>query len=143
MNATYVLKAETGHINLSPVVFRLRAKQFYQCRLSFQCSDTFSPVPYFLLCRAIELQFKAVHLEQQRQLQVKKSFGHNLMTSYRALPADLQTLSPEQVDLLDKANKIYSKKGFEYINVGDAMQGFSTFPDLSALDTLAAQLIEK
>jgi len=141
MNATYVLKVETGHINLSPVVFRMWAKHFYQCRLSFQCSDAFSPLPYFLLCRAIELQFKAIHLEQQHQLEVKKSFGHNLIKSYRALSADLQTLSPDQLELLENANKIYSSKGFEYINVGDAMQGFSTFPNLPALDALAAQLL--
>ncbi|MBC7945588.1 MAG: hypothetical protein H7X91_10090 [Burkholderiales bacterium] len=141
MNAHYVLKAETGYYNSSPDAFRLWAKHYYQCRLSFQYSDPFSPVPYFLLCRAIELQFKAVHLEVQRQAQVKKSFGHNLVKSYSALPAAYQTLSPEQFSLLDRANKIYSSKGFEYMNVGDALRGFSNFPDLQALDALTEALL--
>lgn len=60
---TYSHVGETGHFNFSPAGFRRWANQFYKCRQSFQCPD-FSPVPYFLLCRAIELQFKAVHLEQ-------------------------------------------------------------------------------
>ena len=86
---TYSHVGETGHFNFSPAGFRRWANQFYQCRQSFQCPD-FSPVPYFLLCRAIELQFKAVHLEQlkaghpghQTQYDVKKLFNHKLIKSY-------------------------------------------------------------
>jgi hypothetical protein len=130
---------------LSPYAFRLWAKQFYQCCLSFQCSD-FSPVPYFLLCRAIELEFKAIHLESDerlRQSDVKKLYGHNLIKSYKALPDAHRVLSPEQLSLLDQANEIYKteRKGFEYINVGDALRGFSNFPDLQALDALAKAIV--
>src|ERR1700730_2963202 len=115
---TYALEADTGNINVSPDAFRLSAKDFYQCRLSFQCSDRYSPVPYFLLCRAIELKFKAIHLERQGQKEVKK-YGHDLMRSYEALPAADQTLSTKERLLLKQASKIYDNpvKGFEYFNV--------------------------
>jgi hypothetical protein len=133
---------ETAHLNLSPTGFRLWAKQYYECRLSFQCPG-FSPVPYFLLCRAIELQFKAVHLEQKRQKEVKDLYGHSLIRSYNALPATYKKLSPEQLSLLEQANKIYSGgegfdgKGFEYFDIRVAAAGFFKIPNLQALDELA------
>jgi hypothetical protein len=137
---TYVLNAETGKINLSSPAFRLWAKDYYQCRLSFRCAD-FSPVPYFLLCRAIELHFKAAHLEGKQQKDVKKKYVHDLIKLYNALPDADRMLSSEQFSLLEKANEIYKGKGFEYINVGHAARGFSDFPDLKALDALVAEII--
>jgi hypothetical protein len=145
---TYIFNHEPGHINFSPTGFRLWAKQYYQCRVSFRCSD-FSPVPYFLLCRAIELQFKAIHLEQfkavppghQTQDDVKTLYWHDLIKLYKALPAADQTLTPEQLKLLEQANEIYSSKGFEYVNVGHASRGFSNFPDLKALDALVEEIL--
>jgi hypothetical protein len=127
---TYSHVGETGSYNLSPAGFRLWAKQNYECRLSFQYSG-FSPVPYFLLCRAIEFQFKAVHLEKKRQKEVKDLYGHKLIKSYEALPAADRTLSRDQLKLLKKADDIYKGKGFEYVNVGHAGLGFSNFPDLT------------
>ena len=117
------------------------ANQYYQCRLTLQPTKGFSPVPYFLLCRAIELKLKSVHLEQSKQKEVKDRFGHNLVKSYKALPTVLQTLQSTELALLEKADSIYSTKGFEYIKVLDALKGFSTFPDLAALDALAIKLL--
>jgi hypothetical protein len=53
-------------------------------------------------------------------------------------------LTPQQLSLLEKANEIYKTeiKGFEYFRVGDAVCGFSTFPDLNDLDALAKAIIE-
>ncbi|MFZ0559758.1 MAG: hypothetical protein WAN31_10105 [Methylovirgula sp.] len=136
----YEMEAETCKINLSPVAFHRWAEQYHQCRLLFQHAD-FSPIPYFLLCRAIELQFKAVHLEDKRQQEVKKKYGHDLIKSYDDLPATRQTLSKEEVSLLEKASEIYNGNGFEYVNVDHAAHGFSNFPDLSALDAIAAKII--
>ena len=142
------LDAEPAHINLSPVAFRLWAKQYYQCGHSFPCSD-FSPVPYFLFCRAIELHFKAIHLDQlkttppghQTQADVKNLYQHDLIKSYWGLPAANQTLSNGELSLLETANKVYSGKGFEYVNVHDSARGFSNFPDLLALDALAKAIV--
>jgi hypothetical protein len=137
---TYVLNAEPGEINLSSPAFRVWAKHYFQCRHSFKCAD-FSPVPYFLLCRAIELQFKAFHLEGKRQIDVKRDYAHDLIKLYNDLPAADQRLTPEQLKLLEQANKIYIGKGFEYINVGHAARGFSDFPDLTHLDALAVEIL--
>src|SRR5919106_4813564 len=85
----YVLHAETGYINFSPVGFKLVARDF-RC-----CADTFKPlkfsvVPYFLYCRAIELALKAIHLEMRKQRDIKDEYGHNLIRSYKALPPERQ-----------------------------------------------------
>ena len=141
MSDNQAIQPASGHINLSASAFRKWADHYYQCRHSFRYTDEFSPVPYFLLCRAIELQLKAFHLEQHIQKEVKDMFGHNLVTSYKALPLAMQILSGTEFALLEKANTIYSAKGFEYINVGDAVRGFSTFPDLVSLDALAKKLL--
>ena len=142
------VELEPAHFNLSARGFRLWAKQYYDCRHSFTCSD-FSPVPYFLLCLAIELQFKAVHLEQstpappghRTQDDIKNLYWHDLVSSYRDLPAAYRTLSPNQYDVLKKANEVYSKKGFEYVNVHDAVRAFSDFPKLEDLDELATAIM--
>lgn len=54
----YVLKAEAGCVNFSGFAFRRWAHDYLACMRSFALSDRFSPVPYFLLCRAIELHLK-------------------------------------------------------------------------------------
>jgi hypothetical protein len=143
--------AEQTHLNVSPEGFRLWAREFYKCRQSFKGAEPYSPVPYYLLCHAIELAFKAVHLEQlkapppghQTQAEVKNSFGHDLIKSYKHLPLANQTLSKEELSLLKKANKVYKGKGFEYMKVHDAVRGFSNFPDLPALDALATAIVGK
>lgn len=141
MSDDHTINPASGHINLSAHAFREWANQYYQCRLSLQSTKDFSPVPYFLLCRAIELKLKAIHLEQSKQKEVKDMFGHDLVKAYKALPPAMQTLSDTELALLEKANAIYSAKGFEYINVGDAVRGFSTFPNLETLDALAKKLL--
>jgi hypothetical protein len=90
----YELEAEPGYFNVSPHGFRRWAKDFYQCRQAFQ-PNHFSPVPYFLLCRAIELWFKAIHLDQQEISDVKavkKDYGHSQIKLYEALPASIMCL---------------------------------------------------
>jgi hypothetical protein len=132
----YKLTAETGYINFSPVGFRLAARDFLRCATAFNPSN-FSIVPFFLYCRAIELGLKALHLETRNQRAVKKDFGHNLMASYNALPARQRTLADEDTALLELTNELYMRKAFEYVQPGDAANGYSTFPDLDLLARLA------
>jgi len=128
-------------INLSPVGFRIWAGHYLKCKRDFQSPDPFSPVPYFLLCRAIELELKARHLEALRQKEVKDRFGHNLFRAYAALPPAGQTLDQNEVAVLKAANKIYMGKGFEYFSVIDAVTAFKRFPDLAALEVIAEKLV--
>ena len=123
----------TATLNVSPCGFRRSAKEYYECCRSFKRTSDFSPVPYFLLCRAIELQFKAFHLEVEGQSAVKDRYGHDLTKSYNDLPATRQTLSAEEFSLLQKVSGIYKGNGFEYFNVGHAVRAFSNFPDFRCL----------
>ncbi len=135
--------AEVGGIfaNLSPDAFHRWAQHYYKCRQDFESPHRISPVPYFLLCRAIELEIKARHLIQKRQPEVKDRFGHDLPKAYEALDADQKVLSDAELKLLCDASNIYASKGFEYFNPEDALTGYSRFPDLDQLDSVARKLI--
>lgn len=127
--------------NLSPLAFRKWARQYYDCAAPLLLQTEFSPVPYFLLCRAIELELKAEHLETKRQREVKTEFGHHLLKSYSALPMNCQTLTASELELLSRADGIYSSKGFEYFNPEHALGGYSQYPDLDSLNRVARKLL--
>jgi hypothetical protein len=136
------IRAGSIEENLSPDAFHIYAGHYYKCKQDFECPDDyFSPVPYFLLCRAIELEMKAKLLKHRKQGDVKKSFRHRLLDAYNALDAQEQNLSPSEVAVLAAADRIYATKGFEYFVPEDALTGFSRFPDLEMLDTIVKKLI--
>ena len=142
MPTNFVLKAQGFHLNLSPVGFRLWGRHFLACRRSLIApTDGFSPVPYFLNCRAIELELKARHLETVNQKAIKDTYGHNLERAYQNLPQNQQVLTPGEFRALQAASNIYRDKGFEYFSVGHAITAFKKFPDLAALDALTLKLV--
>jgi quercetin dioxygenase-like cupin family protein len=140
--ADYVLNTQPAIVNLSPVAFRLAARDYFKCFLDFEKPGRFSVVPYFLCRRAIELGLKAVHLQTRSQKDVKYAYGHDLVKAYRDLPKEQQTLSGDEVDVLEKVNSIYSKKDFEYMRAEDAAHGCSRYPDLDALASLARKMAD-
>ncbi len=103
----------------------------------------FSPVPYFLLCRAIELEIKSRHLREKKQDEVKDKFGHKLIKAYEALNPKEQILSIEELDILQQADNIYYRKDFEYFEPEDVASGYSRYPDLQMLDRVAEKLIRQ
>lgn len=127
--------------NLSPDAFHRWATHYQKCRKDFQCSDRFSPVPYFLLCRAIELEIKARHLKRMTQDQGKAAFGHDLVKAYNALDPAERTLNQSEEHTLRVASDIYKDKDFEYFDPQDALTAYSRFPDLTLLDSIASKLI--
>jgi hypothetical protein len=142
---TYVLKCESMNINLSPTLFHKYAREYLQCERSFKTDETYSPVLYFLVCRAIELELKAKHLESKSRTEVKNQYGHNLKKSYDELPAAARTLDPAEYAELVRASEIYDipNKGFEYVSVGDAATALKNFPDLEILERIATKAIEQ
>jgi hypothetical protein len=129
--------------NLSPDAFHIYAGHYYKCKQDFKPPDDyFSPVPFFLLCRAIELEIKATHLKHRTQTEVKDAFYHHLVKAYNALDAQEQILSQSELAVLAEADAIYSRKGFEYFVQCDALTGFSRFPDLEMLNAIAKKLID-
>jgi hypothetical protein len=141
MGKSQEIRVEPLELNLSPEAFHRYAVHYYKCKQDFQSPDGFSPVPYFLLCRAIELEIKSRHLKKKRQTEVKREYSHRLMQAYNALTPSEQVLTPSQVEVLEAASKIYASKGFEYFKPQDALTGFSRYPDLTLLDSIAKRLI--
>ncbi|MBI4167186.1 MAG: hypothetical protein HY508_15785 [Acidobacteria bacterium] len=138
-----VIHVQGLFVNLSPDAFHMWARHYYKCKQDFESPNSFSPVPYFLLCRAIELEVKSRHLLSKRQSEVKKEFGHDLLEAYEALDQGQKTLNAEEIRVLRVANDIYVGKGFEYFNPGHALRGYSQFPDLDELDSVATKLISR
>jgi hypothetical protein len=138
------LYAHGFNANLSPDTFHIYATHYYKCKRDFTPPDDyfyFSPVPYFLLCRAIELEIKARHLKRLTQEEVKKRFSHHLVKAYNALDAQEQILSQDELAILNTADKLYTETDFAYFNPEHAAGAFSEFPDLDMLDTIAKKLI--
>jgi hypothetical protein len=135
------IEVPTAYLNISPTMFHIYATQYYQCKQTFRHREPFSPVPYFLLCRAIELELKAKHLALKSRAEVKSDYGHNLTKSYDDLDATDKTLSAAEYADLKSASEIYNVKGFEYCTVSDAVTGFNNFPDIASLDLIAKKLI--
>ena len=78
-----IIRAGSINANISPDAFHRWATHYLKCRKDFQSPHKFSPVPYFLLCRAIELEIKARHLRNSTQSKVKKSYGVGGEAGYR------------------------------------------------------------
>jgi hypothetical protein len=137
-----IIEPGTLHVNISPEAFHRWATHYLKCRKDFKSPHKFSPVPYFLLCRAIELEIKARHLKNLTQAQVKKEFCHDLVKAYNALGPTEKTLNQDEEHTLRVASDIYIGKGFEYLNARYILTGYSRFLDLKLLDSIASKLIE-
>ena len=128
--------------NLSPDAFHIYAMHYYKCKRDFTPPDDyFSPIPYFLLCRAIELEIKARHLKRLIQSEVKDKFRHHLLKAYEALDAQEQILNQNELAVLKTADELYRKTDLAYFNPVHALTAFSQFPDLDMLDSIAKKLI--
>jgi hypothetical protein len=130
-------------VNLSPDAFHIYATHYYKCKRDFTPPDDKpSPVPYFLLCRAIELEIKARHLKRMTQPEVKDEFGHRLLKAYKALDAQEQILSQNELAVLKTADERYQKTEFAYFKQEHPLKAYSQFPDLDMLDSIAKKLID-
>ncbi len=109
--------AEDGRINLSAHLFRRYAREYLKCSECYKPELLYSPVPYLLLCRAIEFELKAIHLESMSRDEIKHEYGHDLKVAYDDLPDAQRTLDGLEYARLCVASQIYDDKGFEYLAV--------------------------
>jgi len=128
-------------VNLSPDAFRMGAEHYYKCYLDFKPPHKFSPLPYFLLCRSLELLIKSFHLNTKSQDDVKSSFGHDLISAYEGLAKKYKILTSDEYEELQTASELYSTKGFEYFNPEDALRGYSNYPDLAILHIISTKML--
>jgi hypothetical protein len=136
-----VTKASHAEFGLSPLGFHVWANEhldFYQDSVKTACP---LPAPHILLCRVIELEFKAWHQQAQKRGSIKDIFGHDLLASYRALPARYRILSPDEARLLMLANKVYSKTDFACVDVGRVGRRRMQNVVLAGLEALAQKVM--
>jgi hypothetical protein len=120
--------------------------QFLQAAQAIPGQEVFSPVPYYLICRSLELGLKAFILAKGDTLDaVKNNLRHDLIGALsRANALGLATIAPVSLDEqteLTKANAYYKGKGFEYFQVWPATTGYPDLPNLSALENVANRLV--
>lgn len=123
-------------------------KLFVQSR---EKSFGYTPVPYFLYSKSIELSLKAYLLSKKFPKKELGSRGINHDLEKALSEAKLMqiekliafTLKDEET--IKKANSYYKSKGFEYCEkaeiISKAMNGYPDLPDLNCLENLATKLV--
>jgi len=144
-----IIKVPPMVLHISPLGFHRYASEFLRAAQGFKINDGFSPVPYYLICRSMELSLKAFLLAKgfpKKRLKERK-LGHDLEKILKkAISIGLDKfvpLSPQHTEELEKANKYYASKGFEYFEVIKAMTGYRNLPDISVLTDFATLLVTK
>ena len=152
MNArNTVITPATGSANISPIGFHRYASEFAaSARLAQPDPEgRFSPVPYYLYCRSLELVLKAFLLAKgvAKDDLKGRNLGHDLLKNLlkaRELGLD-QTITFAALweDEIGKANVYYASKGFEYFDVISAARGYPQLPALDALNEIVTALLER
>ena len=105
----------------------------------------YSPVPYFLYCKSIELGLKAYLLAKGKNLKyVKDSVGHDLTLGLKNarlnnLDNIVETTEIEKEEI-EVANKYYKTKSFDYF-VSNHITGLKGLPKLNILKEYSHKLL--
>jgi hypothetical protein len=142
-----VVTPDTGFMNISPDGFHKWATEFIECRktLNTTLTKNVSPVAYYLLCHAIELEIKARLLRSSNNFKprdLKNQYGHRLIDAYNALDTSDKVLTKTEIETLKVINQIYKDKGFEYFTPVNVFIVFQRLLDIKLLDHIASKLIE-
>lgn len=147
--ADVVIKAPPMVLHISPLGFHHYAAEFLRASHGFQNKDSFSPVPYYLYCRSIELVLKAFLLAKgvsKKELKGRK-LGHDLERVLEKACSmgldEVVSISTQHREELKKANAYYASKGFEYFEVTRTVTGYRNLPALPILTDLASLLVAK
>ncbi|MBZ5536976.1 MAG: hypothetical protein LAO31_13570 [Acidobacteriia bacterium] len=132
---------------LTPLAFHNYSTQYLTVARAARGESGFSPVPYYLYCRSLELSMKAYLLAKgvEKTELKKRSLGHDLnqiLGKGETLGlGTLVKLTDEERREVSKANVYYVHKEFEYANVLKTVQSYPGLPDLGILDVLANRLL--
>lgn len=138
MSNHIIIEVPAGRLNL----FHEDAIRHIQRERSLETETRRSPYRAHLVCRAIELELKAKHLDGGKSRDdVKDQYGHKLQRSYDALPVVHQTLDKSEYQELCRASVDYDRKRFEYLLPTDVVTGFKNFPNLAVLRKIATKLV--
>jgi len=103
-----IIEVPKIHFNIAPEALHKWARHYYKCKQDFKNPDEgFSPVPYYLLCKAIELELKSKIMFQKKETQshVSERYGHNLLEAYLDLIDVQKILSENELQILEENNK--------------------------------------
>jgi len=119
----YVLKAEPGHVYVSPTGFLVYAADFLNAYESYKSDKAFSPASYYLVCRSLELSMKSFFLAKgvtRQEIKDRNKYGHALKKLLsKAKELGINSISPisdAQEEQIVKANDWYVRKEFEYFD---------------------------
>ena len=143
----HIIQPETGHIYITPTGFLVYAQNFYSAAIKWETDGNYSPVPYFLFCRSIELGLKAFVLAKGEKMEVVKlKIRHNIdFALEKALNyslADFLLTTEEEKKELQKANIYYNDKGFEYFNIKNLF-GKNDLLELEILKQYSEKLLKE
>jgi hypothetical protein len=142
-----IVLAGVGTVRMDPIGFAIYADQFLKAGQTITNDGRFSPVPYYLFCRALELILKAFLLTQNCQLKrLKADYGHNLQLLWKAATraglAKVVVPLPDMTSDLAQANSYYAGKAFEYFDFRRWARKYDALPPLDRLEATTVTLIE-
>lgn len=144
-----IMTAGSATFRMDPVGFAVYADQFRKAAQSIREDAKFTPVPYYLYCRALELIVKAFLLTKGHELsELKAEYGHDLVALWKAAVKDgladaVPELPPEIESVLALINPYYKGKAFEYFDFERWAHGYEDLPSLHLLGDSTAMLIEQ
>jgi len=136
------MKTMCARFSSSPFRFHGWADLYWQEYEALPNESRETSVAYLLLCRTIDIEFKAWHREAGGAEGLIDRFRHDLMASYRALPKKHQTLSLDEVDLLTKASDAYTQVAFESFGPGAADRAREPRRNPVKLEALTRKVLE-
>ncbi len=143
-----VVSVGTATFRMNPVGFAIYAEQFLKAAQSVPKSSEFTPVPYYLLCRALELILKAFLLAEGHGLtELKDRYHHDLQALWKAarkegLSEVVSSLPAEIESDIALANSYYKGKAFEYFDSRRWAHGYEELPPLDRIGHSTAALVE-
>ena len=117
MAKKYILKVETGHYNMTPFGFHKYASDYFIAADSWTkniMKEGYSPVPYFLYSRSIELGLKAYLLAKKLSLKSVIKCSHDLNMTLNLAKSNFLdsfvTMSSDEEKHITLSNEIYSDR---------------------------------
>ena len=144
--ANIVIQPKTAHITMGPTGFVVYAGDFLNAYKSFETDKPFSPAKYYLVCRSVELSLKSYLLLKNVPIRkVKYNLSHDLhkiLKKSKELGINaVVDIADNEKEEIEKANSWYNRKGFEYFDIQNIVEGIDTLPDLNVMSNLADRLI--
>lgn len=150
-----VIQVGTATVQMGPVGFSLYAEEFFKAGASIpehsrsRGNTKFTPVPYYLFCRALELILKAFLLAKHRPLdELKDRYGHDLEALWagaknHGLLEVLGTCGSDFETDLRNANSYYKGKAFEYFDFRRWAHGYEGLPPVARFRDEIKRIVEK